>query len=60
VHGGERSRNGSLVHTVQRGDSLWRIADQYNTTVDRICSLNRISEGTTLYPGTKLTVSASK
>ena len=60
VRGGDRSSGGSLVHTVQRGDSLWRIADQYNTTVDRICSLNRISEGTTLYPGTKLTVSASK
>ena len=47
---------GKLVHTVQRGDSLWLIASRYNTTVDEICSRNRISKSATLYPGTKLTI----
>jgi membrane-bound lytic murein transglycosylase D len=48
-----------LVHTVQRGDSLWLIASQYNTTIDEICSRNRISRRATLYPGTKLTISSN-
>ena len=54
------SRTGdNLVHTVQRGDSLWLIASQYNTTVDEICSRNSISKSSTLYPGTKLTISSN-
>jgi membrane-bound lytic murein transglycosylase D len=48
-----------LVHTVRRGDSLWLIASRYNTTVDEICSRNSISKSTTLYPGTKLTISSN-
>ena len=46
----------AVQHTVRRGDTLWEIATQYNTTVDRICSLNQISKSQTLYPGTRLTV----
>jgi membrane-bound lytic murein transglycosylase D len=47
---------GQVVHTVRRGDSLWRIASLYRTTVDAICRLNSISPYSTLYPGTRLTV----
>ena len=45
------------VHTVRRGDSLWRIARQYDTSVDALCSLNRISPSTVIRPGAKLKVS---
>jgi LysM repeat protein len=48
--------SGKLVHTVRRGDTLWRIANLYKTTVNMLCSLNNISRNTTLYPGAKLTV----
>ena len=44
------------VHTVRRGDTLWHIASVYRTTVSALCALNEISPGTTLYPGTRLTV----
>jgi membrane-bound lytic murein transglycosylase D len=46
----------SLVHTVRRGETLYRIADQYQVTVDQICTLNRISPDGVLYPGTRLTI----
>ena len=52
---GER-RADTLTHTVRRGDTLWRIATLYRTTVNVICSLNGITPNTTLYPGVKLTV----
>jgi membrane-bound lytic murein transglycosylase D len=47
---------GQTVHTVRRGDTLWEIARAYRSSVDEICSVNRISPHATLYPGTKLTV----
>jgi membrane-bound lytic murein transglycosylase D len=49
---------GSRVHTVRRGDTLWRIARSYRTSVDEICSVNAITPDTVLYPGTRLTVPA--
>jgi membrane-bound lytic murein transglycosylase D len=56
--GGTASAEASnkLVHTVRRGDTLWRIANLYKTSVSMLCSLNNISRNTTLYPGVKLTV----
>jgi membrane-bound lytic murein transglycosylase D len=51
------SKGGSArTHTVRRGDSLWRIAQQYDTTIDAICSLNSLSPDATLHPGTRLSV----
>jgi membrane-bound lytic murein transglycosylase D len=47
---------GKLVHTVRRGDTLWRIATLYKTTVGVLCALNDISPNTTLYPGVRLVV----
>ncbi len=46
----------SIVHTVRRGETLYRIADHYQVTVDQICALNRITPNGVLYPGTKLTI----
>ena len=45
-----------IVHTVRRGESLFRIATQYRVTVDDICALNDINPNVTLYPGTRLTI----
>ena len=48
--------------TVQRGDTLWSIADRYTPadgstqeTVDRIAALNHL-DGSTLVPGQQLTI----
>ena len=48
--------SGSGTHTVRRGDSLWKIANRYGTSVKRLCNLNGISSRSTLYPGMKLRV----
>jgi membrane-bound lytic murein transglycosylase D len=45
-----------VVHTVRRGETLSRIADRYQVTVDRICALNDLSPNVTIYPGLKLTI----
>jgi membrane-bound lytic murein transglycosylase D len=45
-----------VVHTVRRGETLRRIADRYRVTVDRICALNDLTPGATLYPGKRLTI----
>lgn len=36
-----------LIYTVKSGDSLWKIANKYNTTVDTLMSINNL-KGTTL------------
>ena len=41
---------------VQREDSLWSIAKQYNTTIDDILLLNDIENPELIYPGQKLLI----
>jgi membrane-bound lytic murein transglycosylase D len=45
-----------VVHTVRRGETLYRIADHYQVTVDQICALNSITADGVLYPGTRLKI----
>lgn len=49
------SKNGSS-HTVRKGDTLSEIATQHNTTISKICKLNRISKNTKLKIGRRLRV----
>lgn len=46
-----------VTHRVKRGDTLWRIAKQYGTTVDALNSQNRLN-GSTLQIGQVLKVKA--
>lgn len=49
--------DGSVIHEVQYGQSLWSIAIAYDTKIDRIRQLNNLAPGSTdIYPGQKLLV----
>lgn len=43
-------------HTVEKGETLWRISQKYDTTVDRLRQLNNLSPDADIYPGTKVRV----
>ena len=44
-----------FFHTVKRGDSLWKLAKQYNTTTRKIQKLNKLSK-TQLHVGQRLKI----
>ncbi len=47
---------GTTIHIVQPGETLFRIALRYNTTVEAIAQANGISNPWFIYPGQQLTV----
>jgi membrane-bound lytic murein transglycosylase D len=49
----------AVVHTVRAGETLYRIADQYQVTVDELCTLNSINPDGVIYPGTRLKIRAN-
>ncbi|MEZ0536578.1 SPOCS domain-containing protein [Caldicellulosiruptoraceae bacterium PP1] len=44
------------IYTVQKGDSLWKIAKKYRTTVEKIVAFNQIEDENLIYPGQKLII----
>ena len=52
----DRSFASAVIYVVQRNDSLWSIAKQYNTTIDDILLLNDIENPELIYPGQKLLI----
>jgi LysM repeat protein len=46
----------ATVHTVQRGESLWTIAQRYGTTVGAISSSNGIADPSRIFGGQRLTI----
>jgi LysM repeat protein len=48
--------DGSLIHQVQSGQSLWSIAIKYGVKIDLIRRLNNISPDGTIYIGQKLII----
>ncbi|SHK40607.1 LysM repeat-containing protein [Hathewaya proteolytica DSM 3090] len=45
-----------IIYSVQKGDTLWKIAKQYNTTVEKILQFNDIDDPDNLQIGTKLII----
>jgi LysM repeat protein len=48
-----------VIHTVQRGENLFRIALHYGTTVEAIATANGIANPALIYVGQTLTISSS-
>ena len=47
-------------HTVEQGETVTRIAEEYGTTVSEVLSLNELRSSDTIYPGQKIKVRASE
>jgi len=47
---------GSIVHVVQRGENLFRIALRYGVTVDALATTNRLSNASRIYVGQRLVI----
>lgn len=47
---------GAVIYMVQKGDSLWKIAKRYRTTVADIVAVNEIENPELIYPGQKLLI----
>lgn len=57
---GEETRGtGDIIYTVQRGNTLSEIAQEYNVTVNHIVELNNIQNPNLIYPGQKLRITES-
>lgn len=59
VHGSETRGTGSIVYTVQRGNTLSQIASAYGVTVSHIVEINNITNPNLIYPGEKLRITES-
>ncbi|MDR1687720.1 MAG: DUF3794 domain-containing protein [Clostridiales bacterium] len=45
-----------IIYVVQQGDTLWKIAKKYNTTIDELSSINEIDSPSKIYAGQKFLV----
>ena len=46
----------AMFHTIQKGETLWSIAQKYKTSVANLRKLNNMSSAATIYPGTNILV----
>ena len=51
-----RKKGKQRYYVVVKGDSLFRIAQSHDMTVDQLCGLNKMTTKTVLYPGEKILV----
>ncbi len=47
---------GITIYTIRKGDTLWKIAKHFNTTVEEILAVNRIEDPDIIYPGQRILV----
>lgn len=59
THGSETRGTGSIIYTVQRGNTLSQIAAAYGVSVAHIVELNDIQNPNLIYPGQKLRITES-
>lgn len=44
------------IYVVQKGDTLWKIAKRYNTSIDELAAINDIENPDKIYPGQRLLI----
>jgi len=53
----DKKETKTKIHTVQKGETLYRISRQYNLSVDQLRRYNKMESNAAIYPGQKLNVS---
>jgi len=48
--------NQTLIYTVKAGDSLWKIAQSHNTTVDKMAKLNNLNPNQPIFVGQQIKI----
>jgi len=51
---------GIILYIARAGDTIWKIAKKYRTTIDELKKMNDLELGKEIKPGTKLLVVAKK
>ena len=59
INGSETRGTGSIIYTVQRGNTLSQIAQSYGVTVSSIVEINDIQNPNLIFPGEKLRITDS-
>ena len=59
IPGNEERGTGSIIYTVQRGNTLSQIARAYHVSIQHIVELNNIENPNLIYPGQKLRITES-
>ncbi len=51
--------DGSIVHTVEQGQTLWTLAAKYKISLDELLALNKLNQNSFVFPGDKIVVRPS-
>lgn len=51
-----KKKSSVTIYVVQNGDTLWKIAKRYFTTVDNLIKINNIENPDIIKPGEKLII----
>lgn len=51
--------DGSIIHVVEQGQTLWTIAAKYSISLDELLALNNMTQNSFVYPGNKIIVHPS-
>ncbi len=51
--------DGSIIHVVQQGQSLWTISAVYGVPLDEILALNGLTENSLIFPGDEIIIRAA-
>lgn len=56
IYGVQTNATGKTYYTIKRGDTLWEIANKYETTIQNIASWNNIKNVNLIYPGQRIVI----
>lgn len=53
------NKKSEIIHKVQKGESLWSIAEKYNVSVNKLREWNKLASGELIHPGDTLKIKLS-